>query len=159
MLSHPLKLVRLSGNLRSLTLSGQTDLLPSGLMQVVRSEYSYTSRSRLFSFPHAGNTILIVMLSVGEIFPSALARVEVTLLKAVRGCFFSLQGTQTYLRKHSPTLSPYSLSFSPSLYLSVFTHGLKIESTPEVSWHSSILQKLGRNDEKCCVNGVVFSSK
>lgn len=35
MLSHPLKLVWLSGNLRSLALSGQTDLLPSGLMQVV----------------------------------------------------------------------------------------------------------------------------
>lgn len=41
-----------------------------------------------FSFSHAGNTILIVMLSVGEIFLSALACVEVRLLRAVLGCFF-----------------------------------------------------------------------
>lgn len=88
MLSHPLKLVWLSGNLRSLALSGQTDLLPSGLMQVVCPEYLYASRTRLFSFSHAGNTILIVMLSVGEIFLSALACVVVRLLRAVLGCFF-----------------------------------------------------------------------
>lgn len=45
-----------------------------------------------FSFSHAGNTILIVMLSVGEIFLSALACVEVRLLRAVLGCFFFLPG-------------------------------------------------------------------
>lgn len=57
-----------------------------------------------FSFSHAGNTILIVMLSVGEIFLSALASVEVRLLRAVLGClFFSSRP-----HKHSP--SPHTFS-------------------------------------------------
>lgn len=137
MLSHPLKLVWLSGNLRSRALSEQTDLLPSGLMQVVRSLNTRTLQGLvLSSFSHAGNTILIVMLSVGEIFPSALARGHIT--QSGTWLFFVYTGHTNISLQTLPHASPYSLSFSPSIYLSVFTHELKIESTPEVCWHSSI---------------------
>lgn len=117
-----------------------------------------------FSFSHAGNTILIVMLSVGEIFLSALACVEVRLLRAVLGCFFFLPGhTNTSSTLPFPPHALFHL-FSP-LGLSVFTHGLKSESTPEVNWRSSIFEKLGQKQRNslnavvsalCCISHVLF---
>lgn len=142
MLSHPLKLVRLSGNLRSLALSAQTDLLPpSGLMHVVCPRYLHASRTRLFLFfPRRKHYLDCYAVCRGD-FP--LACVEVRLLRAVLGCCF--RATQTHL---------FHL-FSP-LGSSVFTLGLKSESTPEVNWRWSIFWETGAKAEKRRLNVCGF---
>lgn len=78
MLSHPLKLVRLSGNLRSLALSAQADLPPSGLMQVVCPQYLHASRTRLFFFFPTQETLSWLLCCLQGRFSSCLCGGQIT---------------------------------------------------------------------------------
>lgn len=112
-----------------------------------------------FSFSHAGNTILIVMLSVGEIFLSALACVEVRLLRAVLGCFFFFfQATQTHLQ-HSPSPT-HSLPLVFSSRIVCFHAWAEKWEHPRGELALIHLRETGAKAEKqpkcCCVCPVLY---
>lgn len=144
MLSHPLKVVWLSGNLRSLALSGQTDLPPSGLMQVVLSwilvcfKNSFVSSS---SFSHTGNTILICYAVCRGDFPlgSRLRRGQIT--QSGTWLFFFFFWPHKHIFPNTPI--PPTLSSTCFLFSDCLFSRMESKSPPDVNWLWSILRETG----------------